>query len=76
VIARRRGISVRKRFMTCEQWLQLTVTLTESRITWEMGLWEFLQETILIVFTEGKVLPPWVAPFPGWDPQRCEWRKS
>lgn len=54
--------------MTCEQWLQLTVTLTESRITWEMGLWEFLQETILIVFTEGKVLPPWVAPFPGWGP--------
>lgn len=60
---RRRSILVRKRFIKGSWCLQLTVTLTESRITWEMGLWESLQEIILIVFTEGKILPPWVAPF-------------
>lgn len=56
--------------VSLNQFVMLTVILTESRVIWETGLWP---HTCRDYFEVGrKTLPLWVAPLPGWGPGLCK----
>lgn len=60
--------------VSLNQFVMLTVILTESRVIWETGLWP---HTCRDYFEVGrKTLPLWVAPLPGWGPGLCKWREG